>query len=1100
MRYECVFTSISLIIFNHILSPKGGGRFTTKQLLKLKKILHNKNAYKLKNITFFSRLLPLILRGYLCFFMFTPVVVLGQTMDFARIKNSHYQTFFKDMRFKTLVTDKDGMVWMGGESGLMQFDGTTHKSYFRDPANPNSLCNNSIMDLHFDKDGLLWILTNGGGLSCFDRKQTAKKAFTNFTPDPKNPNALRGNNLSEIAEDENGIFWMVGGNNNLVRFDPKSHQFRTITEGIDTATTCILYIGNGQLFVGTRTKGLLLFDTRKEEITKRWAFADLIPKTYDAENMIVDITFDEKRQTLWVLSAPLVLVCIDLQTGITTVAPTGIEPQSLKGGYQTMTNCLMLDDFGNIWIGHNEQGVYIYNPTSKKIIQNLFKEHPTLSKTLPLAIHRFVKDPKNGFVWIVTTNGLVLLDPLKNQFEVTIPLQKLGFKPKNVRQVAEDGLGNVWFMSDLGIVHIEVKTGKPTVYPYPIPNFNIWFANFFVFPKHLFLKAAGNVWSFNFDKKQFEIFTPFVSDWTNLAPDTLANGEPIVWATHYGNGLYQRRQNGQWQQVQALPNELRKIISLNRSANGTLWLNADDAGLVKVESKMPFTFKLFAHDTKNAQSLAENVTIYSHTDAQNKLWIATMSSGVCVSKNPYEQKPTFQAFPLSSEGNSFISKLFEDADGNIWAYTSKGYYLINAESGESTPLSMGDDILPKDWDIVGQSKKGLWIATADVLKKIGAFNPILQQKKLTVLINKLAIGGKDASERLTISESLQLTDKENFFSLTFAAINFRFPQRYHYYYKLDGFDKDWIEAGNQNVANYTDVKGGNYTFNVKITLGGATHIVGEASLPIKIASPFWQTTWFRFLMAISIIGLGYAYYRSRLDKERLKQVEVEIKQREAEFKGKLAEVEMTALRSQMNPHFVFNCLNAVKSLVLQDKNEEAATYITKFARLVRLVLENSRNEWVKLEQELEVLTLYLDIEKMRFNDGFHYWINIEGDVDTEGVKIPPMLIQPYVENAIWHGLMHKESEGNVTISIAQKTDNLLEINVLDDGVGREKAMALKSKTATKNKSLGMEITSDRLNIINHLYGVNAEVDIQDLKNKEDLACGTNVRLRLNIQI
>jgi LytS/YehU family sensor histidine kinase len=167
---------------------------------------------------------------------------------------------------------------------------------------------------------------------------------------------------------------------------------------------------------------------------------------------------------------------------------------------------------------------------------------------------------------------------------------------------------------------------------------------------------------------------------------------------------------------------------------------------------------------------------------------------------------------------------------------------------------------------------------------------------------------------------------------------------------------------------------------------------------------------------------------------------------------------------------------------------------------VRLVLENSRNEWVKLEQELEVLTLYLDIEKMRFNDGFHYWINIEGDVDTEGVKIPPMLIQPYVENAIWHGLMHKESEGNVTISIAQKTDNLLEINVLDDGVGREKAMALKSKTATKNKSLGMEITSDRLNIINHLYGVNAEVDIQDLKNKEDLACGTNVRLRLNIQI
>lgn len=1056
------------------------------------------HTYKFNYAHLFSRKMRLILRGYLYLFIFLPSFVWGQSMDFASMKNSHYQTFFKDNRFKTLITDKDGMVWIGAETGLIQFDGTTHKSYFRDPANPHSLGNNSIMDLHFDKQGLLWILTNGGGLSCFDRKKNDKEAFTNFPPDPKNPKALQGNNLAEMAEDENGIFWMVGGNNNLVRFDPKSRQFRTFTEGIDTATTSIFYKGNGQLFIGTRTKGLLLFDTRQEKVVKTWAFEQLIPKSYDSQNSIIDIIHDEKRQTLWVLSAPLVLVGIDLQTGIATVAPTGIEPQSLKGGFQTTTNCLMLDDFGHVWIGHNEKGVYIYDPSSKKMIQNLFKDHPTLSTTLPRALHRMVKDSKKGFVWIVGTDGLVLLDPLKNQFEATIPLQTLNFKPKNVRQVAEDGLGNVWFMSDLGIVNVDVKTGKPTVYSYPVPNFNIWFANFFVFPKHLFLKAAGNIWSFNFEKKQFETFAPFVGDWTSLAPDTLSSGEPIVWATNYGDGLYQRRQNGQWQQVEALPKALRKIISISRSPNGTIWLNADDAGLVRVEQKAPFSYTLFSHDAQKAQSLAENVTLYSHTDAQNHLWVGTMSSGVCVSKNPFEQQPIFKAFPLSAEGNNFIYKLFEDADANIWAYTSKGYYLINTQSGESTPLSLGDDILPKGWDIVGQSRKGLWIATADVLKKIGPFNPILQQQKLTVLINKLTIGGKDASERLNTEGPLQLTDKENFFSLTFAAINFSFPKRYHYYYKLEGFDKDWVEADNQNIANYTGVKGGNYTFKVKATLGGAMNIVGESSLDVKIASPFWQSAGFRFLMLLSIIGLGYTFYRSRLDKERFKQAELVMKQREAEFKGKLAEVEMTALRSQMNPHFVFNCLNAVKSLVLQNKNEAAAAYVTKFSRLVRLVLENSRSEWVKLEQELEMLTLYLDIEKMRFNEGFQYWINIEGGLDTEGVKIPPMLIQPYVENAIWHGLMHKEGGGNVTISIAQKLDNLLEINILDDGVGREKAKILKSKSAIKNKSLGMEITDNRLSLINHLYGVSAEVYVQDLIDNEGVACGTNVRLQLNI--
>ncbi len=250
------------------------------------------------------------------------------------------------------------------------------------------------------------------------------------------------------------------------------------------------------------------------------------------------------------------------------------------------------------------------------------------------------------------------------------------------------------------------------------------------------------------------------------------------------------------------------------------------------------------------------------------------------------------------------------------------------------------------------------------------------------------------------------------------------------------------------------------------------------------------------LLALVMAGLllwQFLRYRGRVEYEReaiekLRADEVHLRQ--------LQETELHALRSQMNPHFIFNCLNAVKSLVLKNENEAASQYITKFSKLVRMVLENSRSEWTSLEQELNILTLYLDIEQTRFNNSFQYWINIEGDVDTEGVKIPPMLIQPYVENAIWHGLMHKESGGNVTISIAQKNDNLLEINVLDDGVGRQKAMAIKSKTATKNKSLGIEISNDRLKIINQIYKVNAIVTIQDLVDVEGEPCGTNVCLRL----
>jgi tetratricopeptide (TPR) repeat protein len=252
--------------------------------------------------------------------------------------------------------------------------------------------------------------------------------------------------------------------------------------------------------------------------------------------------------------------------------------------------------------------------------------------------------------------------------------------------------------------------------------------------------------------------------------------------------------------------------------------------------------------------------------------------------------------------------------------------------------------------------------------------------------------------------------------------------------------------------------------------------------------------WSLVLLGSLTIGFIWYWQKNRRERELLTHQRLE-----AETLLSWQSSELKALRSQINPHFIFNCLNAVKGLVLQNHNEGAAAYITKFSKLVRLVLENSRSEWITLEKELETLTLYLDIEQMRFNNRFKFWINLENDVDTEGVKLPPMLIQPYVENAIWHGLMHKEGTGNVTISIAEKTPNQLEINIVDDGIGRQKATALKSKTAMTRKSYGMEISADRLKIIRQIYPVNIDVFIYDLTDPETgEVLGTRVQLLLSI--
>jgi sensor histidine kinase YesM len=221
-----------------------------------------------------------------------------------------------------------------------------------------------------------------------------------------------------------------------------------------------------------------------------------------------------------------------------------------------------------------------------------------------------------------------------------------------------------------------------------------------------------------------------------------------------------------------------------------------------------------------------------------------------------------------------------------------------------------------------------------------------------------------------------------------------------------------------------------------------------------------------------------------------------IKQVATEFEHKIAETEMIALRAQMNPHFIFNCLNSIKLYTLENDSQTASEYLTKFSQLIRLVLENSRSEKVTLQKELETLKLYLELEAMRFKDKVQYKINIVPHIDQQYIEMPPLLLQPYVENAIWHGLMHKPEGGNIAIDISQPTEYLLHIEISDDGIGREMARVHKSKSATRQKSFGLKMTSERLDAINHIYQTKTEVKIVDLTDENGNATGTKVIIEI----
>lgn len=218
----------------------------------------------------------------------------------------------------------------------------------------------------------------------------------------------------------------------------------------------------------------------------------------------------------------------------------------------------------------------------------------------------------------------------------------------------------------------------------------------------------------------------------------------------------------------------------------------------------------------------------------------------------------------------------------------------------------------------------------------------------------------------------------------------------------------------------------------------------------------------------------------------------------AETKHKMAEMEMQALRAQMNPHFIFNCLNSINRYIVKSDQATASLYLTRFAKLIRLILDNSRNKNVVLSNELEALRLYIEMEALRFDMKFSYQIAVDENVQTDSIEIPPLIIQPYVENAIWHGLLHKPENGNLYIGISMPKPHLLRCIIEDNGIGREKAAAVKSQSAATKKSLGMELTESRLMLLNQYAQIRSSVQIEDLKNELNHAAGTRVVLQIPI--
>ncbi|EDP97903.1 histidine kinase [Kordia algicida OT-1] len=303
----------------------------------------------------------------------------------------------------------------------------------------------------------------------------------------------------------------------------------------------------------------------------------------------------------------------------------------------------------------------------------------------------------------------------------------------------------------------------------------------------------------------------------------------------------------------------------------------------------------------------------------------------------------------------------------------------------------------------------------------------------------------------------------------FHSVGYQANKHMTYQYRLKPIDTEWqaIERGNSFVT-FNNLASNDYTFEIKAKNMAGTTFSEVATISFTITKPFWETFWFYVLCSIICIGIISFYFLQKFRKKERKRNSAVQK---ILMEKKIANLQLENFRSQMNPHFIFNALNSIQDYIISNEKELASSYLVKFSRLIRMYLEYSQQNEITLAKEIQALALYLQLEKVRFEDELNYKINVEKNLNTQQIKVPSLFIQPYIENALKHGLLHKKGERNLTILVQKEHEKLL-IIVEDNGIGREKAKEITAQKKT-HKPFATRANEERV----HIYNTNLKYDI-----------------------
>ena len=493
--------------------------------------------------------------------------------------------------------------------------------------------------------------------------------------------------------------------------------------------------------------------------------------------------------------------------------------------------------------------------------------------------------------------------------------------------------------------------------------------------------------------------------------------------------------------IGGMPVKSLYIIKIVNDRSGNIWVATQGKGLLQCRyDKDKLTLEK-QYDSHNG--LPSDIALSVLVDKNDHVWLGDyMSISVIMNPGKDEQLISFNEKDGLLAAYYQTLKLEQQRNGTIWGLSSMGAVSFHPDS-----ITIND--LP----------------------------PVL-------LINHITVSRRE--ENFSAGPAAIFSHRDNSLEFNYTAVSLTDPSKIRYAYRLKELDSNWTYTNNR-VVNFNFLQPGKYTFELKACNNSNVWTKQPLQYHFTIKYPFWQTWWFRLLIFVLAVGFITMIFKLRMKSFKAK----------ANIKQQLAELEAKAIRAQMNPHFIFNSLNAIQETIVTEKIDAAYDYLSRFSKLLRMVLDNSEKNFISLSSELETISLYLSLEALRFSQSFSYTIDTKDELENDDISIPPLLLQPFVENAIWHGLINKEGEKKLSLQFDEK-EGYLECIIEDNGVGRQKAAEIKKSKLGSGRfeSKGTKLALQRIEVLNRERAGSASIETIDLFDEGGNATGTKVVVRL----